>query len=358
MSLFEPMPFQMDWHVDIASWPEWGAAPRGPLIALDMAHRGELLDSIIGPDVVTGKPMVYHVVRCELCIACHAWPLPDPAALARYYTEQFYQVDKPDYVQRYQQDREWWQKCVHGPILQFCADSLQRNSLEAEQVRFLDIGAGPGIALDVARQRFGWQTWGIEPHKGLCESLWQRGHTMHHGTLETFPIGLLLFPFDDHARVHVAMLYETLEHQICPEETLLRVWELLEPGGILVVVVPSDWNKLQLAACQKLGLPRWWISVPQHLWYFSPATLKLLLRRTGFQILDCRSTFPMEKFLLEEGHCYVGNDSIGRACHQERVGYELEAVRTGKWLQLEQEYRYNLTQRIGRELVFICRKIG
>ena len=224
-------------------------------------------------------------------------------------------------------------------------------------MRFLDIGAGPGIALDVAQKRFGWQPWGIEPHKGLCKALWRRGHVMHEGTLETFPTGPLLFSFDDHAQVHVAMLYEMLEHQICPEATLLRVWELLEPGGVLIVVVPNDYNPLQLAACKKRGLPPYWLAPPMHLQMFTPKTLQLLVRRCGFQILDMRGTFPMERFLLgsREG-CYVGNDTIGRACHTRRMAYELEAVQTGRWPQVEQTYRMNMAQRIGRELVFICRR--
>ena len=69
--------FQMEHHFS-TDYGEWGSAPRGPLIRCDRAHQGELMDSVIGPDVTTGKPMVYHILRCELCIAIHAWPLPKP----------------------------------------------------------------------------------------------------------------------------------------------------------------------------------------------------------------------------------------------------------------------------------------
>ena len=347
--------FQLAWHVG-DDYPEWGSAPCKPLVQFDMGHKGEWMESVIGPSVITGKPMVCHIVRCELCIACHVWPIPDPESLARYYTEQFFQVEKPDYVERYQQDMEWWERCVYTPILQQCKDALRLDCPEEDQVRFLDIGAGPGIALDVARQRFGWQTWGIEPHKGLCEALWARGHSMHAGTLETFPTGPLLFPFDDHARVHVLMAYEVLEHQEAPENFILRCYDLLEPGGLLVCVAPNDASPLQYAACKKLQIAPYWWAVPQHLFFYSPKTLQLLLRRCGFEILDARATFPMEKFLLEDGHSYIGNDIIGRACHQTRMAYELEAVRTGKWPQVEQTYRMNMVQRIGRELVFLARR--
>jgi SAM-dependent methyltransferase len=172
---------------------------------------------------------------------------------------------------------------------------------------------------------------------------------MHQGTLESISI--------PYGQQDIIMLYEVLEHQPCPEDVLLRCHDLLAEGGILAVCVPNDFNPLQLAAQGKLGLSPWWLAPPQHLYYWTPKTLQLCLRRTGFAILDCRGTFPMEKFLLD-GRGYVGNDAVGRACHVERMAYELGAVHTGKWPQVEQEYRMNLTQRIGRELVFLSRKLA
>mgnify|MGYP001591419125 CR=1 FL=1 len=345
--------FQLSWHVDVDSYPEWGSAPRKPLVQLDFAHKGEWMESVIGPDVVTGKPMVYHILRCELCIAIHAWPLPEPAALATYYAEQFYQVEKPDYVERYQRDYVWWSTCVHEPLLRQCQEALSRTGLKDEVVRFLDIGAGPGIALDCAKQ-LGWQTWGIEPNIRLCVALEQRGHYMIVGTLEES--GLSCHGALDGRGADILYAYEVFEHQPCPEDFLLRCYDLLEEGGLLVCVVPNDYSPIQLAAQAKLDLPSYWLAPPQHLWYFSPKTLQLLLRRTGFQILDMRGTFPIDKFLLEEGRNYIGDDAMGRRWHTFRMQDELYAVERGQWAQREQEYRFNLTQRIGREIVCIARK--
>ena len=348
--------FQLAWHVDVDSYPEWGSAPRKPLVALDMAHKGEWLESVIGADVVTGKPMVYHVVRCELCIAIHVWPLPQPEALARYYAEQFYQVEKPDYVARYERDRAWWERCVHAPILQQCNNFLCSDGEGKNPVRFLDIGAGPGIALDVAQKRFGWKTYGLEPNIRLCVALEQRRHYMTVGTLEES--ALACYGALDGRGADILYAYEVLEHQPCPEDFLLRCYDLLENDGLLAVVVPNDYSPIQLVAQAKLGLPSYWLAPPQHLWYFSPKTLQLLLRRTGFQILDMRGTFPIDKFLLEEGRNYIGDDAMGRRCHTYRMQDELYAVVHGQWAQREQEYRHNLTQRIGREIVCVARKIG
>ena len=337
--------FQLAWH-DGDDYPEWGSRPRRPLVRFDGAHQGEWMDSVIGPNVATGAPMVYHIVRCEYCILTHVWPLPAPAALAAYYAREFYQRDKPDYVARYERDRAWWEACVHGPILETCQGLLR---LPPERPpRFLDIGAGPGIALDVAKQR-GYVTYGIEPSRALWPHTSARGHLIHHGTLETF--GGVSQAF------HVVYLYETLEHQPNPEDFLLRCHDLLMPDGLLVVVVPNDYSPIQLAACASLGVPPYWLAPPQHLVMFTPKTLQLLLRRCGFPLVDLRGTFPLDKFLLE-GHHYLGNDQVGRRVHAWRMESELYAVAHGQWAQREQEYRANMAQRVGREIVCIARRIA
>jgi 2-polyprenyl-3-methyl-5-hydroxy-6-metoxy-1,4-benzoquinol methylase len=353
--------FQMAYHYG-DDYGEWGSAPRRPLVAFDGAHKGEWMDSVVGPDVFTGKPMVYHIIRCELCICTHAWPLPCSELLSQYYRDIFFQKDKPDYVERYERDREWWERCVHGPILDTCEQYLDMEHHIAENVppRFLDIGAGPGIALDCALRR-GWDTMGIEPNAWLCDALRDRGHYMRHGILEQFGDTAFEIFYGEtetkRQKFDVLMAYEVLEHQECPEEFLLRCYDLLEVGGIIAVVVPNDYSPIQIAAQKKLRLPSYWLAPPQHLFYFTPKTLQLLVRRCGFSIRMMRGTFPLDKFLLQD-YNYIGNERIGRLVHTWRMQDELHAVRNGQWAQREQEYTMNITQRIGREIVCIAQKVS
>ena len=340
--------FQMEWHDNPHIWPEWGSSPRGPLIRCDGAHQGELMDSVIGPDVVTGKPMVYHIVRCELCIAIHAWPLPSTDDLAYFYRETFYQHDKPDYLERTERDSPWWEQCVWYPLLTQSMAALQCPLRDVRPLRYLDIGAGPAISLDVGAA-LGLQTYGIEPNKTVCDLAASRGHQMFHGPLETF---------HSEQRFHLITAYEVLEHQPEPEDFLLRCWELLAPGGILAIQVPNDFNPCQLEACQRFGLSRYWIAVPQHLLYWSPKTLQLQLRRAGFRLVDMRGTYPLERFMLDDSLMYIGNDTIGRQIHQRRMTFELEAIRAGRWNVVTDAYRENMQRRIGREILAIAQKEG
>lgn len=345
----EAFPFQMDHHYGY-DFGEWGSAPRKPLIECDMAHRGELMDSVIGPDVVTGKPTVYHIVRCELCIATHVWPLPPPESLAQYYEREFYQTDKPDMITRYERDADWWLTCVHNPLLDACV----RHGQLPHDPKLLDIGAGPGLMLRAAGER-DWITRGIEPSPVCAERLHQRNEVIYHGTLETYMESAQRRVW---GLYDVLVLYETLEHCPCPEETLLHCYDLLAPGGMLVICVPNDFSPLQLLACEKFNLPRYWLAPPQHLFYFTPKTLQLLVRRCGFTICEMRGTYPLERFMLADDICYVGNDKLGRRCHETRMQYEHTFFAEGRWDELEAEYRANITQRIGREIVCVAKKVA
>lgn len=342
--------FQLEGHTG-DDYPEWGSAPRKPLVQLDMAHRGEWMGSVIGPDVTTGQPMVYQILRCELCICLHAWPLPSPGALATYYQHHFYQIDKPEALDRMEADRMWWEVCVYGPLLEQCRWNVRLECPEETQIRYLDIGAGTGIGLDVAARK-GWETSAIEPNATFAERLATRGHDTYCGTLETFVVEARRTG----KQWHVLMAQEVLEHQPCGEAWLLDCYDLLGLGGLLVLVVPNDASPIQYAACERLGIAPYWWAVPQHLAFYTPKALQLLVRRCGFRIIDIRGTYPLDKHLLE-GENYLGNDPVGRQVHGRRMVWELCMARQGRWSEVEHEYRENMRQRIGREIVVLAQRL-
>ena len=348
------------------SWPEWGGdmdryypwhiwtSPAGA------HHAGHLLDTVIGPSVETsGMQQVYEVLRCEPCVAIHVTPLPSAEALAQYYATTFYDKDKPEYLVRTECDRDWWKSCVWRPLLKECRQLIRCGSwTKARGLRLLDIGCGPAVSLDVGKSLF-METHGIEPNKAVCELARIREHILYHGTLESCTDGDSDddYEYDQDIRqsFHIITAYEVLEHQACPEDFLLRCYDLLEPGGVLMVEVPNDYSSIQLLAREQLHIKPWWLAPPQHLFYWTPKTLQLCVRRAGFTILDMRGTYPIDQALFH-GQNYIGNDVIGRQVHTARMQWELDMVHKGKWSQVEAEYRVNLQHRIGREIVCIARK--
>ena len=339
-------------------WPDWGGdrdktypwhtykGPQGDL------HAGYLLATVIGPEVTSGQPIPYEIVRCESCISIHAWPLPSPDALAQYYATQFYQHEKPDYLVRYARDYEWWETCVHRPLLQQ-AWSLLPQGRRREIPRMMEIGAGPGIALDVALE-MGFRTYALEPSPACAERLKEKGHRCFELTLEQVPQQEGQWG----EAIDIVYLYEVLEHQPCPEDFLLRCYELLAPGGVIVIAVPNDCSPIQYEVCEHLQREPYWFAPPQHLHYFSPKMLQLVVRRCGMTIRDIRGTYPMERYILE-GNNYLGDDVRGRMVHHQRMAQELQAYGAGDGARLEAQYRANMAEaRAGREMYLLAQKEG
>lgn len=347
-----PFPFVMATH-DSTDWPEWGSAPHRPLVRFDMAHAGEWIESVIGEDVVENHKSLYHanrvynVVRCELCIMIHVWPLPSETDLATYYAQRFYQTVAIDEVAKHQRDRMWEERCVYGPLLDACERHIPQLQ---SHPRLFDIGAGCGIALETAAKR-GWGSYGLEPDSALHAYLRQRGFVVEPGVLAEQRV------FAKACSPDVVLLHETLEHQSNPEAFLLDCYDCMKPGALLVISVPNDFNPLQLAACAKYALPYYWLVPPTHINYFTPKTLQLLVRRCGFKIVDLRGTYPLEQRMLEEdGQCYVKNFPLWRQYTDAKIAEELAAVRAGEWMRLEALYRENAQSRIGRSIVLIAEK--
>jgi hypothetical protein len=74
-------------------------------------------------------------------------------------------------------------------------------------------------------------------------------------------------------------MFDVIEHVRDPLAWLVRARELLAPGGLLVIETgdaASAWARL-------LGRRWYFLDPPQHLWYFTGASLEALLARAGFR---------------------------------------------------------------------------
>lgn len=138
--------------------------------------------------------------------------------------------------------------------------------------RFLDIGPNVGNCLVLARE-FGWQVAGIEINADAARHCREvRGLDVHAGTLDERP-----FPpcsFD------AVLMGDVIEHLPDPRRALEQVRELLRPGGLVAVSTPDidGWAGRALQ-----------IKPEEHLYYFSRATMKALLERSGYDVVQVES---------------------------------------------------------------------
>ena len=135
----------------------------------------------------------------------------------------------------------------------------------------LEVGTGAGFFIKVA-ERAGWRVTGIEvSEEGVTFARNELRLDVRREAAEemNFPPG----SFD------VIVMFEVVEHLLDPLRALHAIRQVLRPGGLLVISTPN------FNALSRFGLGKDWavLSPAEHLYYFTEASLKNLLEKTGFK---------------------------------------------------------------------------
>lgn len=284
----------------------------------------------------------FSVIDCEHCGFKHVVPMPTAEELRETYAHDYYSTEKPLYIQRYLEDKAWWDSVYAERLIRLEA------LLPASRRRLLDVGSGPGLFLHAGRER-GWQVKGIEPStQAARHSREAFGLDIEHGFLDTDTAPAL-------GRFDALNMGEVLEHLPDPAGMLNLAHGLLDDGGALCLVVPNDFNPFQAILRDHCKFEPWWVAAPHHLNYFDAKSLAALVERCGFEVMHVSSTFPIDMFLLM-GQNYIGNDALGRQVHKMRMNFEKNLVDSGRSDLLNQLHASLSHLGLGREVVLIARK--
>lgn len=147
--------------------------------------------------------------------------------------------------------------------------------------RLLDIGCGTGELIYVANQ-LGYQAEGLEYSQSLAEYV----RTKYLATVHCGDVGSIALPH----KYDIVIMSHVLEHTVDPLATLQGISKILNSGGILYVAVPN-------LDCLESRFQGWGSYEPYHLWYFNPATLRRLLEKVGYQILNIHTWEPYSAWL-------------------------------------------------------------
>lgn len=190
-----------------------------------------------------------QIVKCDSCGFVYVNPMPD---LSGYYKNTVDEIYLNSKKQR----------------LRTAEISVQEILRFKESGNLLEIGCSTGHFLDVASKHF--KVEGIE----LSE--WAYKEALKRHKVYNMPLSELNLQ----KKFDVITLFEVIEHVTDPSKELDLIFDLLKPGGLLVISTPDIDGWLP-----RLMGKKWWQFMGMHLCYFSKATCKLLLEKKGFKIL-------------------------------------------------------------------------
>ena len=207
-----------------------------------------------------------ELVRCLVCGLVYN---PDYYIRKDTYLESYFR--RNEYVAR------WDEFCT---MFESLLDKIIRFKRAGT---LLDVGAGVGTLLSVAA-RSGFIVHGVEVSEWASAfAREEKGLDVLTGTLEDARLETEAFD--------IVVINHVLEHVINPRALLAEVHRILKNDGLLVIGVP---NIGSIMAGLRGG--KWPSLRPkEHIWHFSPATLKRLATEAGFAKLyfEARENYPV-----------------------------------------------------------------
>jgi len=180
--------------------------------------------------------------------------------------------------------------------------------------KILDVGCGDGNFLEVAKE-MGWDVYGSEFTEDASRRAREKGVTMFVGKLDAAAI--------DTKDFDIITSFEVMEHINNPVEQATHIFNLLRKGGLFYFTTPN-FNALERYYL-KVDYPV--INYPEHLIYWTPKTIHLLLKGVGFRKRKIETTgINISSFKSRRGKGQQKRGGIRQADAELRETIESNAV--------------------------------
>jgi 2-polyprenyl-3-methyl-5-hydroxy-6-metoxy-1,4-benzoquinol methylase len=189
-------------------------------------------------------------------------PQPSLENLGKYYESE-------DYISHTDNKRSLFEKLYHFVKCIALKNKLNLiNSLQPNKGIILDIGAGTGEFLSVAKND-GWQTIGLEPSDKAKAIAKSKGVSFVEKTSE----------LENHS-FDVISMWHVLEHVPDLDKQIKELKRLLKPTGTLIIAVPN------FKSFDAKHYGKFWAAydVPIHFWHFSKTAIKLLFEKEEMKL--------------------------------------------------------------------------
>ena len=222
----------------------------------------------------------YRIVRCPGCDLAYLDHEPVSDELEKFYSKDYFvSLDRTTGYTDYFE-------CENYLKLIF-RRRLKIIEKYRDSGRLLDVGCGPGFFLEVLSDR--WQPFGIDISEFAAATARSRGLNVIQGL---FDASLFEKEFFD-----AVTMWNTLEHFTDPMKALLSANAVLKPGGVLAFYT----NDIGGLFARMMG--KYWhmLLVPDHLFFFTRASLTKMLEAAGFSVIKSgpETLFLSADYLLE-----------------------------------------------------------
>ncbi|HYR28041.1 MAG TPA: class I SAM-dependent methyltransferase, partial [Thermoanaerobaculia bacterium] len=213
-------------------------------------------------------------VNCTSCETMYISPRPMPPHLEDYYSSSENYAYWNNYIFPASEDAR--RDKIFRPRAERIVDIAKRHG--KEHGTLLEVGSGFGtFCQEVQRVGTFGRVIAVEPTKDLAETCRKRGLEVIEKPIEHVKL--------ESGSVDLIASFEVIEHLFSPKEFLQSCNAVLSSGGLLILTCPNGkgFDILELQALAGA------VDV-EHLNYFNPKSLALLLDRCGFDTLE--STTP------------------------------------------------------------------
>lgn len=219
----------------------------------------------------------YSLVQCTSCGLFYVSNAPTEKEIQRMYSfNSNYHTGLNDDTKRFQ---KYFRTAGRHLMI------IERHKREG---RLLDVGCSAGFFLKMAKDH-GWETHGLEISPDTAQ-LARRRYGLD------VSVGCLTENAFQEDYFDVVTLWDVLEHLRDPFQGLLYINRILKDEAIVVFSTPSIDGLFPRMSYKIAKIINYWPhpEPPYHLFQFSRDTLRMLLEKTGFNVLEiCDERIPV-----------------------------------------------------------------
>ena len=211
----------------------------------------------------------FPVWSCASCSLLFTQDVPDENEIGKYYTST-------DYIS-HSDTKEGIINSIYHRVRNITLKSKRKLVVKLvgkTKGDVLDIGSGTGAYLYEMKMN-GWGVTGIEADRDAGNM----SHSKYHISTQK-PEELFTLP----GKYDVITMWHVLEHVHKLEDYLKRIHQLLVKDGVFIVAVPNYTS----ADAKAYGSMWAAYDVPRHLYHFSPQSMKVLMEKYGFEIVESK----------------------------------------------------------------------